>query len=271
MNRFSSLVSTVVFAGLFMLSGCGNERPAVQDDPPSGNTPAADEVMDFAVGSGDGSSDFRPPFLKEGGKKFRIAVVVSGNYWEFFDHFKALLQGFHTLGWMKSVSWPEDVNTTEKLITYLATQSYSDFLEFPPELYFDIQWGDAKGPLVRKLLDRPAAAQTDLVLAYGGLAGQMFYGLKAYSLPVILEAITDPLAAGVIQSYEDSGKDWISCRVDPEQFKRQIRIFHDVVGFRSLGLVYGDDDFGRIYGAVRDVEAVAKERGFTLIRNTSAL
>ena len=84
-----------------------------------------------------------------------------------------------------------------------------------------------------------------------------------------MEGITDPLATGVIYSNEDSGKDFVTCRVDPRQYQRQVQLFHDIAGFSNLGLIYGDNEDGRLYSAVHDVEIVARKKGFNLIRNTN--
>lgn len=274
--------SRMILMGLMTLGllGCGSGAVPVDDSVWNLETPAAGSVKesdrgtvtDFARLAADPESEsYRAPFKKEGGGKFRLAVVVSGSYWEFFDSLKALVDAFSTIGWANNVNIPASVTTTEELVSFLAESDYSNYIEFPKSLYFDLKWGDNKGPMERTLIQGVERSGADLVLAFGGVAGNSFSRLDTYTLPVVMDAITDPLAAGVIKSYEDSGKDFITCRVDPDQFKRQVRLFHDTVGFKTLGIIYGDDEYGKIYGAVRDVEEVAEERGFQIIRNTNVL
>jgi ABC-type uncharacterized transport system substrate-binding protein len=108
----------------------------------------------------------------------------------------------------------------------------------------------------------------DLVIAFGGVAGKIFSGFKDYPVPVLVEGITDPVGSGIIYSVEDSGRDFLTCRVDPGQYQRQIQLFHDFVGFKRLGIIYGDGDYGRLYGAVHDVDLAASKIGFEVVRNT---
>ena len=88
-------------------------------------------------------------------------------------------------------------------------------------------------------------------------------------IPVLVDAVTDPLEAGIIPNNEDTGKKFLTCRTDPDQFRRQVRLFYKTVEFDRLGIIYGDDETGRIYGAVSDVETVAEEKGFEIVRNTN--
>lgn len=272
-----SIKILVLFAMSAALLGCTARTSPVDDiawvtgaEGIAADVREIGEVTDFSRVALDPEDEaFKAPFKKEGGGKFRLAVVVSGTYWEFFDHLKALVEAFSTIGWANNVTIPATVSNTEQLIDFLAMVDYSSYIEFPKSLYFDMKWGDNSAPMEKALITGSGKYGADVVLAYGGMAGKAFSALDAYSLPVVMEAITDPLFAGVVKSNEDSGKDFITCRVDPDQFKRQIRLFHDTVGFEKIGIIYGDDEYGRIYGAVRDVEEVAKERGFQIIRNTA--
>jgi ABC-type uncharacterized transport system substrate-binding protein len=206
------------------------------------------------------------PKLKKDNRKFRIAVVISGDYWEFQENLKGLIAGFSNIGWAKNVSPPASLRNSAQLIAWLSRQDYSDYIEFDPALFYDLKWGDNVDAAKRELLDKRPDA--DLIMAYGGVAAKFFYKNDNYPIPVLAEAITDPIAAGVTASADDSGKDFFSCKMDTEQFRRQISLFHDIAKFKKLGIVYGNDEYGMIYGAVRDVEAAAKEMGFEIVRNT---
>ena len=48
-------------------------------------------------------------------------------------------------------------------------------------------------------------------------------------------------------------------------------MFYDVVGFDRLGIIYEDTLEGRTYGAVADVEIIAREKGFEVVHNTDVL
>jgi ABC-type uncharacterized transport system substrate-binding protein len=81
----------------------------------------------------------------------------------------------------------------------------------------------------------------------------------------MIMSASDPVKSGIIKSVDDSGFDHVHARVDPLRFERQIRIFHDLIGFKKLGVAYEDSDYGRTYAAIDLIEKVSKERGFEIL------
>ncbi len=218
------------------------------------------------AGKNSAYEDPAQPDIKDG-KKYKIGVVISGNYWEFFDNLKGLVEGFAHIGWANPVVLPSSVQNCRQLISWLKLQDYSGYIEFSEDAFVNLAWGENKKELNKGYFQ--SKPDVDIILAYGGMAAKAFYKEETYPIPVLSDAITDSFSAGITQSLEDSGKDFYSNKIDPEIFKQQIRLFHDAVGFKSLGIVYGDDEYGKIYGAVRDVEEVARKEGFSIIRNTN--
>ncbi len=212
------------------------------------------------------------PVLKNGNKKFTIGVVISGEYWEFFDNFKALIEGFTSIGWARPIQIPSSISTTKQLISWLSWQNYSDYIEFSEAYFVNLEWGESAAELemAQKYFSQDVP-EVDAILAYGGMAAKEFYQQESYSVPVFADAITDPFGAGITVSIDDSGRDFFSCKIDPDIYKQQLRLFSKATGMKTIGIVYGDDEYGRIYSAVGDVEEIAKEEGFTIIRNTNVL
>lgn len=206
-------------------------------------------------------------FLKNGKEKFRIGVVISGDYWEFFDNMKGLVEGFSEINWANKITVPDSLSHCDEIITWLKNKKYSDYVEFVPEYFVNLEWGDNLDELKEKYFEK--TPDVDIIFAYGGKAANCFYELDSYSIPVLSDAITDCKEAGVTISLEDSGKDFFTNKIDPEMYQQQIRLFHDFVQFKKLGIIYGDNPDGILYGAVNDVETVAKERGFEIVRNTN--
>jgi len=106
----------------------------------------------------------------------------------------------------------------------------------------------------------------DLMIAMGTWAGQDLAN-NDHSTPTEVMSASDPLAAGIIKSIEDSGYDHVHAQIDPYRYERQVRIFHDMVGFKKMGICYEDTEAGRSYAAIDKVEKVAKERGFQIVRS----
>ncbi len=211
--------------------------------------------------------DIPVPHTKPDGSKYRVGIIISGEYWEFFDSIKGLLEGFANIGWAKPVSIPGSIKESGQLIEWLSNQEFSEYLEFSPEYFYNLEWGDNSSAVENRVVKRKPNA--DLFLVYGGMAAKLLYQQESYPVPVIADAITDVFAAGVTSTESDSGRDFFTNKIDVDLFRKQIRLFHDITDFDKLGIVYGDDDYGVVYGAVRDVEAVAAERGFEIIRNTN--
>lgn len=207
------------------------------------------------------------PFLKNGKDKFKIGIIISGDYWEFFDNFKALIEGFSNIGWANRITLPSSFSHCDELLLWLNNKNYSDYIEFSPEYFIDLNWGDNLDELTEKYLEKKP--NVDIIYAYGGKAAQSFYELESYPIPVITDAITDCVQAGVSVSLNDSGKEFLTNKIDPEIYRQQIRLFHDFVKFEKLGIIYEDTPDGYLYGAVNDVELIAKERGFEIVRNTN--
>ena len=72
------------------------------------------------------------------------------------------------------------------------------------------------------------------------------------------------MAAGISDSAKDSGRENLHTRVEPERFQRQVRLFHEIVPFKKLGIVYENSASGRTYAAVAAVEQVSRELGFSV-------
>jgi ABC-type uncharacterized transport system substrate-binding protein len=77
---------------------------------------------------------------------------------------------------------------------------------------------------------------------------------------------SDAVASGIIKSAEDSGYNHVHACVDPFRYDRQVRVFHDIVGFKKLGIAYEDSVEGKSYAAVEIIEKVAAERDFKIVK-----
>jgi ABC-type uncharacterized transport system substrate-binding protein len=77
---------------------------------------------------------------------------------------------------------------------------------------------------------------------------------------------SNPVKSGIIKSQEDSGFDHVHGRVDPYRYERQLRIFHDIIKFKKLGIAFEDSIYGRSYSAIDTVEKVAADIGFDVVK-----
>src|SRR3546814_96349 len=103
----------------------------------------------------------------------------------------------------------------------------------------------------------------DLIIAMGTWAGQDMRQIGP-PVPTIVGPTSDPLAAKIADSAADSGRDNLHTRIEPERYQRQVKLFHEIVPFKQLGIVYEDSEAGRTYAAVSAVEQVGRELGFAI-------
>ena len=206
--------------------------------------------------------------VKNNGQKWRIGYLEGGPFDEYQDTLKAFVGGLMEIGWVEQQEFPklQDREDTGKLWQWLATGIQSEYIEFVADAHYSLGWIDEnREALETRVLGRLNTKQdVDLMIAMGTYAA-LDLANDQHHIPTVAMAVSDPIASGVIPSVEDSGLDHFHARVDPGRFRRQVSIFHDIVGFQKLGVAYEFTPDGRSYAAMPDVEAVAEEQGFEIV------
>jgi ABC-type uncharacterized transport system substrate-binding protein len=204
---------------------------------------------------------------------WRIAVIVGGPY----TGYQAILQGFaERLAELDliaegDVPLPEDDESLAPMWKWLAENAGGDRLRFVADAFYSPEWNpDLRAKVSGRLLERLRdAGDLDCVLAFGTWAGQDI-GPENPPVPILVMSVTDAVGAGIIPSADDSGRDNLLAFAQTDNYKRQIRIFHEAVGFSRLGIVYADTPAGRSNIALEQIEAAAVEAGVELVRCTNA-
>jgi ABC-type uncharacterized transport system substrate-binding protein len=203
------------------------------------------------------------------GKKWRIGYYEGGNYIDYQKIFMTTIQGLMQLGWIEKAQIPpQKGEQTKELWDWLATDAKSDYLMFVTDGHYSANWDaglreKTASTLIKRLTEKK---DIDLMLAVGTWAGQDLANNNHSTYTEVISA-SDPIAAGIIKSIEDSGYDHVHAQIDPYRFEKQVRVFHDMTGFKNLGICYEDSEAGRSYAAIDKVEKIAKERGFNIIRS----
>jgi ABC-type uncharacterized transport system substrate-binding protein len=181
---------------------------------------------------------------------------------------KALVDGLMELGWIEKRSFPQplDEQETQTFWSWLATEVQSDYLLFVPDAYWSAGWDeDARERNKQLILDRlNHKKDIDLMLAFGTKAG-LDMANNLHSVPTMALSCSDPIRSGIIKSAGDSGYDHLHAKVDPKRYERQLRLFHEIVKFKKLGIAYEDTPTGRSYAAIEDARRVAAELGFEIL------
>ncbi|WP_052507299.1 ABC transporter substrate binding protein [Desulfonatronovibrio magnus] len=200
------------------------------------------------------------------GQKWRIGYLEGGMFPDYQIIFFRTVEGLIELGWIEPMDLPEEYNPDhEQAWQWVAENVQSDYVEFVKDAFYTSEFEaeqrmQTKGELIDRLNNQK---DLDLILAMGTWAGQDLAN-DEHSTPTVVASTSDPLGSGIIKSAEDSGFDHLHAKIEPDRYMRQLRLFHDITGFRTMGLVFEDSREGRTFAAVGDAEQVASERGFEL-------
>ena len=247
-----------VFLGSLSVSGWAN-KPA-DDGLPAGGVPVANEAVDIFSTS---------PVLNNG-RKWRVAFYEGGPHANYYHYLEATISGLMKLGWIEKSDLKNIQSRkkdTSRLWNWLANKSKSDYLEFLEDGYYSANWDDEQRQENRsRLLERLTSEdEINLVIAMGTWAG-LDLANNEHSVPTIVMSTSDPVESGIIKSQDDSGYDHIHARVDPYRYERQLRIFHDIIKFKKLGIAFEDSIYGRSYSAIDTVEKVAEDIGVEVVK-----
>lgn len=202
------------------------------------------------------------------GKKWRIGYYQGGDYSDYQLVLISTIKGLMELGWIEKDEIPSPPDDKNRSIwDWLSTRAKSKYLEFVDDAFYTTNWtDDLRKEITDKIIQRlNEKKDIDLMFAYGTWAGQDLANNR-HQTPTLVFSVSEPISAGIIKSVEDSGFDHVHSRIDPERYERQIRIFHDIIRFKRLGLAYDNSEAGRTYGAIDKVERVAEELNFKLVR-----
>jgi len=207
------------------------------------------------------------PRLKADGNRWRIGYVESGIYNEYPLTLRAVIAGLQQLGWVALDEPMPREQSAEALWQWLAMHDRGSYVDFVEDAYwrpgnFDV---DLRAALREQVQERVRTQQDlDLVIAMGTWAGQDMRAIGP-PLPTVVMSVSDAVSSGVVDSVQDSGRDLLHARVEPNRYQRQLHLFHDIVPFASLGVVYEDSEAGRSYAALDAIRETSAALGFSVI------
>lgn len=226
----------------------------------------------YAAPSAAQASDPAPtwtvsPAPRPDGTPWRLGYVESGIYVEYPQTLRAVIGGLEQLGWVTLDAPIPDEQSAQDIWQWLAQHNTSNYLTFDPSAY----WRPGNFDTAEREPTRQAVLQriqqdkdVDLLIAMGTWAGQDMRALGP-PVPTVVTSVSDPLTAGIVDSIHDSGRDNLHTRIEPQRYQRQLRLFHEIVPFDTLGIVYEDSEAGRTYAAVGAIDEVSRQLGFKVV------
>ena len=200
------------------------------------------------------------------GKKWRIGYLEGGEYPDYQQISLMIVSGLMDLGWIEPMPLPKEYDKDHRRVwEWLADNAKSDYVEFVKDGFYTSHFDATQRPKTQENLLRRLNEQKDidLILAMGTWAGQDLANDR-HSVPTVVASTSNPVASKIIPGVDDSGFDHLHAKVEPDRYILQLRLFHDIIQFKSMGLVHEDSIEGRTFAAVADAELVAGERGFEL-------
>ena len=200
-------------------------------------------------------------------KPARLVMYQGGDYLDYYKTLRSMTKGLMELGVIESQPIPEFPNyNTQALWSWLSTQASNDQITFVREGFYSADWDDQKRDLLRLQLERELnqGKLADIVLAIGTWAGMDISNIK-HNVPSLVMSTSNAVYSGIVDSVSDSGADHLFAAMSPDRYFNQLSMYHDLIGFKRLGVAYENSLAGRSYAAIADIERLAKERGFEIV------
>ena len=204
-------------------------------------------------------------------KKFRLIFVQGDSYSDFQRVFKGFIlelkhQNLITHG---NVPIPQDSESVEKMWAWVNQHANSSKIEFLEDGFYSADYDEQKMQKIIKEIQQRINTRHDVdaIISYGTFAGKHLVKLDT-SIPIIFASITDPIAANIVPSTSDSGKDNHVAIIIPNIDKFCISIFHNIFKFKKMGIAYDDTPNGRASIALSEIEKITKELNLELVRCT---
>ncbi|WP_353572853.1 ABC transporter substrate binding protein [Candidatus Albibeggiatoa sp. nov. BB20] len=202
-------------------------------------------------------------------KPWRIGFYQGGPLDTYPKVLAATVKGLVELGWLVEEELPPSgikLTSTNDIWDHLANLD-NRYLDFVGNAFWSAEWDEnLRQKHVEKMIHRFNTRQDiDFMIAMGTWAGIDLANDRHKTKLLVFDA-ADAVKSKIINSIYDSGLDHINARVDPLRYKRQIRLFSNLIGFKKLGVAYENSEVGEVYSAIDDVRAVGKELDFKVVR-----
>ena len=172
------------------------------------------------------------------GKKYKIGYIEGGEYWLFDHTMDSLKKALDEKGWNNKILFPENAR-------------------------FSPGW-DKLENLNKNAETLMARKDLDLIISAGTDATAAILRKNNNKTPIIALAVSSPLKSGFIKNMKDSGINNFTTRVVEKRFERMFIIFHGVVDFKNLGIIYPDTENGRKYTNLKEAKDIALSRKFKI-------
>lgn len=223
-------------------------------------------VVGVLAGNSFGADSASGPTTNNGAK-WRIGFYEGGEYIDYQKNLVSLVKGLMASGWIEETPIPEQSGEqTADLWKWLAENAKSRYLMFVKDAHYSANWDKAsRKKVVAEILERlNSKKDINLMIASGTWAG-LDLANNNHSTSTMVVSSSDPVAAGIVKSVENSGFDHVHATVQPYRYKMQLETFHDIVEFKRLGVAYHDSESGRSIAAMDKINDLKAKKGVEVL------
>lgn len=201
----------------------------------------------------------------------RIGYVEGEAYYEFDEALYYLILGLEEYSLVPPFrEEPPFGVSSRQLWTWLSGQDQSGWrVQFVEEAFYALDSEDYAGwseeEKDRMLTAGIAVSGVDMLFAMGTTAGLAVRRMDP-PVPMMSFCSADPVKSGIVNSAEVSGVADVWAQTDPDAFARSILVMNDILQPRKVGVVYADNREAYIYSGVDELDRLAAELGFAVIR-----
>lgn len=160
-----------------------------------------------------------------------------------------------------------------------ACQGFIDYLqeiELPADI--TIRNADRDKSTLAGFLEEAKQVQPDLVVTWGTSVSTAMIGSmdeypqqsKLGDIPVMFMVVADPLGAGIVSSYEASGRDQVTGILNRVPEDVQIRAMQEYFDVNRLGVIYSPSELNSVLNT-ESLIALGEEMDFEVVTETYAL
>ncbi len=208
-----------------------------------------------------------------GEKTWRVLYVEGGPFGNYQQTLAWTARGLERLGMIDNgqVEIPKNSESAREMWQWLAEHAKGR-VTFLRDGFYSAQWDAAARELVKNAIKERVRKRgdVDLIIAMGTWSG-VDMAEEDLGIPVFSMSVTDAVAAGIVHSVEDSGKNNVHAQLEPGRFKRQLMLFHEIFHFKKLGVPFEDTPEGRNTAAMDEIEKTAAELGIELVKRSAPL
>ncbi len=185
---------------------------------------------------------FQPLIASESNlAKYRVGYIGVMTFWAFDEVMDNTKHALKAKGWLDKIEFPKDAHIIGTNKPYTSEE------------------------LEKKSQELFAREDLDLIISAGTPATAAVLKVNNGSIPIVAIAVSDPLKSGFIKNEHDSGVDNFTARVVLGRYEKMFSVFHDVVEFKTLGLIHDGTENSKKYTNLEDAYKVSQERGFRII------